>query len=363
MSLYGRLSALYDELPEKAPLFFEYRPADIIADINDDGVILSAVRERTAVPVPVSALADPRLRRPAPLPLFDRLCFIANDLPADRALHTLYLKGLCAWGMSQHATPQLRAVMRCVAKSGLCARLAAFGVLSGEPSRDRELFTVFTLNGQHLWENVRFVRSYTAFCRERLPTPALCTDTGAAEPPAVYFPSRLTSARSAARLIAEPPRGVLHGGVQVCAGLESTLKAHEALRQLLRRAGVRVGESVFAAFTECGELPLYGLFDGEVRSQQRAQGAAVTVLCVSEYAAGRLYVTLWREVSCGDFNAAVTRYAESGALPIREEALRRAGSNGRYAQTLCRRLLNRLLDESMQNGAAVLPSPSGCVFN
>lgn len=363
MSLYGRLSALYDELPEKAPLFFEYRPADIIADINDDGVILSAVRERTAVPVPVSALADPRLRRPAPLPLFDRLCFIANDLPADRALHTLYLKGLCAWGMSQHATPQLRAVMRCVAKSGLCARLAAFGVLSGEPSRDRELFTVFTLNGQHLWENVRFVRSYTAFCRERLPTPALCTDTGAAEPPAVYFPSRLTSARSAARLIAEPPRGVLHGGVQVCAGLESTLKAHEALRQLLRRAGVRVGESVFAAFTECGELPLYGLFDGEVRSQQRAQGAAVTVLCVSEYAAGRLYVTLWREVSCGDFNAAVTRYAESGALPIREEALRRAGSNGRYAQTLCRRLLNRLLDESMQNGAAVLPSPSGRVFN
>ena len=349
MSLYERLAALYDALPEKAPLYFEHRTADLVIDISEYGVILSAVRKKACVPVPINPLCDPCVRKPDPLPLFDKLCFLADDLPADHALHTLYLKGLCLWGMSQHATSQLRAVMRCIAKRGLCERLRAHGVLSGVTSRDRELFAVFTVNGCKPWENVRFIRSYTAFCRERLPQSRLCADTGEEEAAAVCFPAGLTSEHSLARLVAEPPRGVLCGGLRVYAGLESTLKAHEALRQLLRGAGVRMGESVFAAFTECGALPLYGLFDGDVRSQQRARGAMAVVLCASEYSPRRLSITLLRTLSCEEFNAAAARYAESGALPIREQALRAAKGSARFAETLCRRLLNKLLDNTQND--------------
>lgn len=344
MSLYERLTALYDALSEKTPLFFEYQNADIIADISVDGVIRSAALGKFRVPVPVSPLPAPHAGKRAPYPLFDRLCFLAGGVPADRELHALYLKGLRAWGMSPYSTTQLRAVMRCIAAGGLYERLGAFGALTGNPKRDRELFTAFTVNGEKLWESARFVCSYAAYCRECLSESALCTDTGAIEPHAVCFPAGLTSCGSSARLISEPPRGVLHGEAQVYAGLESAFKAHEALRQLLRRTGVRVGDSHFAAFTERGALPLYGLLNGEVRSQQQALGKTVTVLCASEYSESRLSVTLWRELSGGEFNAAAARYAQSGAPPIREEALLKAGNCGRYAETLCRRLLNRALD-------------------
>lgn len=344
MSLYERLTALYDALPEKAPLFFEYRAADIIADISSDGVIRSAARGKFRVPVPVSPLPAPHAGRRAPYPLFDKLYFLADGVPTDRERHALYINGLHAWGMSPYSTTQLRAVMRCIAAGGLYERLGAFGVLTGKPSRDRELFTAFTVNGEKPWESARFVRSYAAYCRERLCESGLCTDADKIAPHAVCFPAGLTSYGSPARLISEPPRGVLHGEAQVYAGLESTFKAHEALRQLLRLTGVRVGDSHFAAFTERGTLPLYGLLNGEVRSQQQAFGETVTVLCVSEYSESRLSVTLWRELSGGEFNAAAARYAQSGAPPIREEALLKAGSCGRYAETLCRRLLNRALD-------------------
>ena len=115
---------------------------------------------------------------------------------------------------------------------------------------------------------------------------------------------------------------------------------------------------------EQGMLPLYGIFDGEVCSQHQARGRTVCVMCVSEYSESRLSVTLYRELPREAFNEAVSRMAESGAAPIRAQALMRAGraSSPRYAETLCRRLLSQLLDNS-QNGDAVLPSQSGRVYN
>lgn len=358
MGMIERLEELWDVIGEKAPLLFEHRRADIIADIDENGTLLSARRSSEYVPVPINVTASSLSRKSDPLPLCDRLCFLADDLPDDGALHAVYAARLREWAQSRFSTAPLRAVLRCISAGGLCERLSRFGVLSGKPAQNRRLFIVFAVNGVHLYEHERFVRSVADRFRESPDGLRRCFD------PEMLFPAALTSPRSRARLISAPPRGTLHSEISVRIGAESLLKAHEALRQLLWQTGVRVGESFFAAFTEQGMLPLYGIFDGEVCSQHQARGRTVCVMCVSEYSESRLSVTLYRELPREAFNEAVSRMAESGAAPIRAQALMRAGraSSPRYAETLCRRLLSQLLDNS-QNGDAVLPSQSGRVYN
>lgn len=358
MGMIERLEELWDVIGEKAPLLFEHRRADIIADIDENGTLLSARRSSEYVPVPINVTASSLSRKSDPLPLCDRLCFLADDLHDDDAIHAVYAARLREWAQSRFSTAPLRAVLRCISAGGLCERLSRFEVLSDKPAQNRRQFIVFTVNGVHLYEHDRFVRSVADRFRESPDGLLRSFD------PEMLFPAALTSPRSRARLISAPPRGTLHSEISVRIGAETLLKAHEALRQLLWQTGVRVGESFFAAFTEQGMLPLYGIFDGEVCSQHQARGRTVCVMCVSEYSESRLSVTLYRELPREAFNEAVSRMAESGAAPIRAQALMRAGraSSPRYAETLCRRLLSQLLDNS-QNGDAVLPSQSGRVYN
>ena len=123
-------------------------------------------------------------------------------------------------------------------------------------------------------------------------------------------------------------------------GAQSSYAAHRALSLVISEVGVYVADTVFAGFTDSGELiRLNALFFSSRRDiYSHISGETAVLLAISAHSKGRANFSMYREVSCGELREALSLSRE----PLLAEVLSGAVKTCEAAR-YCTRQLDRLL--------------------
>lgn len=220
--------------------------------------------ELTIIPVTEDSAA--RSNGNFPHPLCDKLCYVAGDYSGytgeeKEEYFEAYLNGLRKWGLSDYGNPWLTAVLTYVEKRNLISDLASIGLLQLDEAgmlsekenkiqqiSQRDVFIRFAVveDGRKvdLWKSQIMYESYINYYLPTVGKKELCYVTGREESCTEKHPSKIRNTGDKAKLISgNDESGFTYRGRfetkgdAVSVGYETSQKAHNALRWLLKRQG------------------------------------------------------------------------------------------------------------------------------
>lgn len=255
------------------PLSHSTANAQIELTVDMDGTLVreltSAVEkngknEITVIPVTEDSAA--RSNGNFPHPLCDKLCYVAGDYSKytgeqKEECFEAYLSTLDAWTHSEYGNPWLRAVYNYVEKGTMITDLVSMGLLkldeTGRLSEKEnkmgqiaqtDAFVRFAVaeNGHKvdLWKKQEMYEAYTNYYLSRTDEKELCYVSGKHETCTEKHPSKIRNTADKAKLISgNDDTGFTYKGrfsdkkEAVSVGYETSQKAHNALRWLLKKQG------------------------------------------------------------------------------------------------------------------------------
>lgn len=220
--------------------------------------------EVTVIPVTEDSAA--RSNGNFPHPLCDKLCYVAGDYSeytgeAKEECFEAYLKTLEGWTNSEYGNPWLKAVYSYVERGGMISDLVSMGLLkldetgklSEKENKIQQLsqtdaFVRFAVveNGQKidLWKRQEMFEAYTHYYLSHTTGQALCYVSGKREVCTEKHPSKIRNTGDKAKMISgNDEAGFTYKGrfadkkEAVSVGYETSQKAHNALRWLLKKQG------------------------------------------------------------------------------------------------------------------------------
>lgn len=276
----------YQAKPVLLPLYHGTQQAQIELTIDGQGELVRgsaraiANKDEMETIIPVTEKSASRTSSPEPMPLFDKLVYVAGDFHAffpeekerNPSHYRLYLGALEAWCASGHAHGEVLAWLAYVRKGTLVRDLLSEGIFTrGEGGaiatkwagggKPEDAFVRFLVRqeGQEphaVWLNPDVAKAFIAYQHSLPAEEGLCYATGKIMPTSSTSPKFIRYPGDNAKLISANDlsgftfRGRFETAEEaLCLGRDTTEKAHAALKWLIRKQGARNGDQVMLAFT------------------------------------------------------------------------------------------------------------------
>ena len=274
----SEVGKIVENRPVLLPVAHSTQNAQIEITLNECGEFLRAEeipKEDAVTIIPVTEDSGSRSSGVAPHPLADYLEYIAKDYViyqpnVKKQKHEDYFDLLGEWASSEYAVLQVKAVFQYVSKGRVVSDLLGVGILEAEDVKltkkkisgypQEKAFVRFAVESRanlesRLYKSKTVFESYSRFYVSRQDKTELCYITGDIIPCSDKHPAKIRHTADKAKLISANDtsgftyRGRLVNSTQTSAvGYEISQKAHNALRWLIEKQGIRVGEQVILAW-------------------------------------------------------------------------------------------------------------------
>lgn len=300
MSWLARLVETYDacvgqeqfaDMP-LSPIDHVEQQAHVEIVLDERGNFLRAsVVTKEATLIPATEQSAGRTSGAVAHPLCDKVRYVAADYGATEE-HGLYMEQLRRWATHSGNT-MLKAVLGYVERGNVVGDLCSAGVLDGKPGKLEKswagemppLARVLAMDPKTkerdqgnalirwrvempearesaVWRDEALQREWAAFNATLAKTLGLCLHSGEQGPLAESHPKRLRHGGDGAKLISSNDaqgftfRGrFAQAGEAYGLGSSSTQKAHNALRWLIKRQGMKQGDQAIVSWAVQGEQP------------------------------------------------------------------------------------------------------------
>lgn len=321
-----------------APVSHIITAAQLEITLNADGTFRSAAAvDKEKIIIPATEESAGRTSAPAPHPLCDQLCYLANY---DEKKHSLYVNQLRDWADSPYGHPTVTAVLAYVQGNTILEDLQKFDLIrrndKGIPEKEKLLvrWRILSEDGkgvEECWKDRSLFSAFTEYYRtKQSPDTRLCMISGLGAVPAKQHPKGIISLNGNAKLIsANDDSGFTYRGrfsedwQAASIGYEVSQKVHNALRWLAANQGVTMGGRTFLCWNPEGialtrptnpmlkssapakikpsdyQAELKNTLNG-LQSQLPADAKAV-IAAFDAATTGRLSVTYFNELQASDF--------------------------------------------------------------
>ncbi len=244
---------------------------EIVLDL--DGNFLRAVRlekSEALTMIPVTEDSAARGNGNFPMPLCDKLCYIAGDFDKlckpDKSkveYHASYMKNLWDWASKESSPKEVKAVHTYLSKGNVIKDLMEHKVY--ESPDDFVRFVLQSKDGLAVgvWENLEVMDSFSGYYLGTLKEEGLCFANGEKTVITKKLPAKIRNAGDKAKLISSNDetgytfRGRFKTANEaVGVGYLTAQKAHNALRWLIAKQGYRnESESIVCWSTDGEDVP------------------------------------------------------------------------------------------------------------
>ena len=287
------------ELKPLLPIAHTTQNADITVSIDSDGDFIGSYvienKEDRQTIIPCTEKSANRTSGVVPHPLFDKLQYLAGDYlkygGREKAFdYEEYLEQLNNWCESEYSTPEIRAVYTYLSKGTLIEDLVSDGTLycdennkliskwNGDkkdapqifkmiPGGQLEVFVRFSVSTfgmtRDLWQDKELQQKFIGYITSKMKDRRFCYATGEVIPCSSSHPAKIRNTGDKAKLISTNDehgfsyRGRFETAEQVMqVGYEVSQKAHNALKWLIEKQGVKLKDKVYLLWgTEGEDMP------------------------------------------------------------------------------------------------------------
>lgn len=256
-SLIGKVSG-DDNSVILLPLFHLQLKAQLEIYIDQDGNFIRAERiskDDQVTVFPVTEDSASRGNGINPMPLFDKLCYIAGDYDQysedskeKREYFDAYIKQLGAWANSEYSCSQIKAIYTYLKKEHVMQDLIADDKFDKDSLDDVARFIVESPDAmdEKVWEDSLVHDCFIAYTLSKTSDLGICYATGEVTQLTTKLPAKIRNAGDKAKLISSNDtsgytfRGRFKNAEQaVGIGYVTSQKAHNALRWLISKQGYR----------------------------------------------------------------------------------------------------------------------------
>ena len=357
------------------PISHSTANAQIELTIDEEGefVSASAVSKENAVTIiPVTEDSGTRSSGIAPMPLADKLLYIAGDHPQytegkrsdNSAYFEAYTEQLKSWCESEHSHPAVRAIYTYLMEKELIADLIGSGVLTAD-SENGKLDTTIKIGGIpqedcfvrfivqtkegicRTWEDTSLYDSFIGFNSAENGSGELCYATGEMKTLTYKHPSKIRNSGDKAKLISSNDesgftyRGrFLNKEQALSVSYEFSQKMHNALKWLIKRQGISFDSLTLVTWQSSLEKlpePTRSLFDFDDDEPEQVQydpkryfserlqklilgykdsfneGDKVMILGLDAATTGRLSISVYAELEKSVFYTNLAKWHEQTA--------------------------------------------------
>lgn len=278
------LAGKRDENPMLLPLYHTTLRAQLEVKIDQNGNwlpgnVTAVAKNEQETLVMVTEKSASRSSGPAPMPLFDKLVYLAGDYERycpdkkqkEETAYSLYVEALRQWCASPYAHPDVQAWLRYIEKGCLIADLARENIFqidedgqlldkwagTGKASDAFVRIRVHQPDGgeEKLWMKSEISDRFIAYQNSMPVQTDLCYAMGQELPVSGMSPKYIRYPGDGAKLVSSNDsdgftfRGRFKTAEEAfCIGRETTEKAHAALKYLIRRQAYRNGDQVILTF-------------------------------------------------------------------------------------------------------------------
>lgn len=256
-SLIGKMTG-DDNSVVLLPLFHLQLEAQIEIYIDQYGNFIRAERipkDDQVTVCPVTEDSASRSSDIAPMPLFDKLCYIAgdydqysNDAKNKRQYFEAYIKQLGDWVNSEYSCSKIRAIYEYLKKERVIQDLITDDKFDKDSLGNVARFIVESPDSmdEKVWEDSLVHDCFIAYTLNKSSDLGICYATGEVTRLATKLPAKIRNAGDRAKLISSNDKGelVFRGRFAepeqaVGIGYVTSQKAHNALRWLIAKQGYR----------------------------------------------------------------------------------------------------------------------------
>lgn len=279
------MRALYDtydnlELQGKEGLLkiaHSTQKAHLEVQLSKDGKIIGTnflpVKDSDTV-IPVTEESASRSSGAAPHPLFDKIKYLAGDYElytgeSNEEHHQKYMENLKKWSDSEYGDYKIEVLYKYLQENRLIHDLVERGIFSLDEKQhltkkwenagekltvgdQKDAFIRFQVDGVDLWEDTKLQENYIHYYLSNGGEIGFCQVTGREERLCVNHPSKIRNSGDKAKMISSNDktnftyRGRFHDvGEAYTISYEASQKIHNALKWLIERQGVKVGDKEF----------------------------------------------------------------------------------------------------------------------
>lgn len=279
------MRALYDnydnlELQGKEGLLkiaHSTQKAHLEVQLSKDGKIIGTnflpVKDSDTV-IPVTEESASRSSGAAPHPLFDKIKYLAGDYElytgeSNEEHHQKYMENLKKWSDSEYGDYKIEVLYKYLQENRLIHDLVERGIFSLDEKQhltkkwenagekltvgdQKDAFIRFQVDGVDLWEDTKLQENYIHYYLSNGGEIGFCQVTGKEERLCVNHPSKIRNSGDKAKMISSNDktnftyRGRFHDvGEAYTISYEASQKIHNALKWLIERQGVKVGDKEF----------------------------------------------------------------------------------------------------------------------
>ena len=279
------MRALYDtydnlELQEKEGLLkiaHSTQKAHLEVQLSKEGKIINVsflpVKDSNTV-IPVTEESASRSSGAAPHPLFDKIKYLAGDYElytgeSNEEHHQKYMENLKKWCDSGYGDYKIEVLYKYLQENRLIHDLIERGIFSLDEKQhltkkwenasekltvgdQKDAFIRFQVDAVNLWEDTKLQENYIHYYLSNGGEIGFCQVTGMEERLCVNHPSKIRNSGDKAKMISSNDktnftyRGRFHDvGEAYTISYEASQKVHNALKWLIERQGVKVGDKEF----------------------------------------------------------------------------------------------------------------------
>ena len=279
------MRALYDtydnlELQEKEGLLkiaHSTQKAHLEVQLSKDGKVIAVsflpVKDSDTV-IPVTEESASRSSGAAPHPLFDKIKYLAGDYEfytgeRNEEHHQKYMENLKKWCDSGYGDYKIEVLYKYLQENRLIHDLIERGIFSLDEKQhltkkwenasekltvgdQKDAFIRFQVDAVNLWEDTKLQENYIHYYLSNVGEIGFCQVTGREERLCVNHPSKIRNSGDKAKMISSNDktnftyRGRFHDvGDAYTISYEASQKVHNALKWLIERQGVKVGDKEF----------------------------------------------------------------------------------------------------------------------
>ena len=279
------MRALYDtydnlELQEKEGLLkiaHSTQKAHLEVQLSKEGKIINVsflpVKDSDTV-IPVTEESASRSSGAAPHPLFDKIKYLAGDYEfytgeRNEEHHQKYMENLKKWCDSGYGDYKIEVLYKYLQENRLIHDLIERGIFSLDEKQhltkkwenasekltvgdQKDAFIRFQVDAVNLWEDTKLQENYIHYYLSNGGEIGFCQVTGMEERLCVNHPSKIRNSGDKAKMISSNDktnftyRGRFHDvGEAYTISYEASQKVHNALKWLIERQGVKVGDKEF----------------------------------------------------------------------------------------------------------------------
>ena len=279
------MRALYDtydnlELQEKEGLLkiaHSTQKAHLEVQLSKDGKVIAVsflpVKDSDTV-IPVTEESASRSSGAAPHPLFDKIKYLAGDYEfytgeRNEEHHQKYMENLKKWCDSGYGDYKIEVLYKYLQENRLIHDLIERGIFSLDEKQhltkkwenasekltvgdQKDAFIRFQVDAVNLWEDTKLQENYIHYYLSNGGEIGFCQVTGREERLCVNHPSKIRNSGDKAKMISSNDktnftyRGRFHDvGEAYTISYEASQKVHNALKWLIERQGVKVGDKEF----------------------------------------------------------------------------------------------------------------------